>query len=85
MPMCLGVSEKQEELLARLVLEVKATTRFKKAVVAVAHKLLVFIYSIFKNNDEYDEGRHEAVKIAQDNLRRKKLIAEAKQLGLILM
>ena len=57
----------------------------KKAVVAVAHKLLVFIYSILKNNDEYDEGRHEAVKIAQDNLRRKKLIAEAKQLGLILM
>jgi len=47
--------------------------------------LLVFIYSILKNNDEYDEGRHEAVKIAQDNLRRKKLIAEAKQLGLILM
>ena len=51
---------------------------------AVAHKLLTFVYHILTNHQPFDENRHLAVKEEQDRIRKKRIIAEAKKLGLTL-
>lgn len=56
----------------------------KRAVIAVAHKLLTFVYHILTTHQPFDEQRHLAVKEEQDRLRVKKIIAEAKKYGLTL-
>ena len=54
----------------------------KRAVIAVAHKLLSFVYYILTTNQPFNEERHLQVKEKQDEIRKKKLIAEAMRLGL---
>lgn len=54
----------------------------KKAIVAVAHKLLSFIYHILTSREPFDEERHLAVKAKRDKIRRQRIIAEARKMGL---
>jgi hypothetical protein len=54
----------------------------KKAIVALARKLLVIIYNLLKNDVDFDERSFEVVKTKQEQFRVKKIIAEARKLGL---
>lgn len=54
----------------------------KKAVIALARKILVIIYNMLKYGSQYDEGVFETVKQKQSERHKKRIIAEAKKLGL---
>ena len=54
----------------------------KRAVVALARKILVIIYNMLKNGTDFDENCFEVIRIKQENFRVKKIIAEARKLGL---
>lgn len=62
--------------------KVKQRRGAKKAIVALARKILVIIYTMLKSGKAYDESLFEYVKKNQDALRLKKVISEAKRLGL---
>lgn len=53
----------------------------KKAIIALARKILVIIYYLLKNNDIYCEDKFEAAKQKCESLRLKKIAADAKKLG----
>ena len=57
----------------------------KKAVVALARKMLVIIYNLLKNNDVYNEAKFEIAKQKQESMRLHKLAAEARKLGFSLV
>ncbi|SDG29261.1 hypothetical protein SAMN04244560_02087, partial [Thermoanaerobacter thermohydrosulfuricus] len=54
----------------------------KKAVVALARKILVIIYTMLKNNTDYDERIFDEVRKKQEIIRVKRIINEARKLGL---
>ena len=54
----------------------------KRAIVALARKILVIIYNMLKNDSNYDEDSFELTRIKQEKVRVKKIIAEARRLGL---
>ncbi len=54
----------------------------KRAIVALARKLLVIIYNMLKNDTDFNEDNFELVKIKQEKYRIKKIMAEARKLGL---
>lgn len=54
----------------------------KRAIVALARKLLVIIYNMLKNDTNFNEDNFELVKIKQEKYRIKKIMAEARKLGL---
>ena len=54
----------------------------KKAIIALARKILVIIYNMIKNGSSYDESVFETVRQKQEERRKKKIISEAKKLGL---
>ena len=64
--------------------KVKQRRGAKKAIIALARKVLVIIYNMLKTGSEYDESIFEIVKQKQSERHKKKIIAEAKKLGLIL-
>jgi hypothetical protein len=57
----------------------------KKAIIALARKILVIIYNLLKNGDNYNERKFEmaAQKILESRL--KKITNEAKKLGFVLV
>lgn len=62
--------------------KVKQRRGAKKALVALARKLLIIIYNLLKHDVDYDETAFEKAKQKQDRFRIKKIIAEARKLGL---
>lgn len=62
--------------------KVKQRRGAKKAIIALARKVLVIIYSMLKSGKVYDETVFDYVKQNQEALRLKKVISEAKKLGL---
>lgn len=62
--------------------KIKQRRGAKKAIVALARKVLVIIYTMLRTGQAYDESLFEYVKKNQDALRLKKVISEAKRLGL---
>ena len=54
----------------------------KRAVIALGHKLLTFIYHILNTKNPFDEERHIKVKMEREQIRKRRIIAEAKKLGL---
>ncbi|AKX94406.1 hypothetical protein MOTHE_c16220 [Moorella thermoacetica] len=62
--------------------KVKQRRGAKKALIALARKLLVIIYNLLKNGTDYDETSFEKAKQKQERFRIKKIIAEARKLGL---
>jgi len=67
--------------LSKFYWKIKQRRGAKKAVVALARKILVIIYYLLKNKDVYNEVKFETTKERQDELRRKKLFSEARKLG----
>jgi transposase len=57
----------------------------KKAIIALARKILVIIYNILKYGSSYDEEHFELVQKKQHDRRKKSIIAEAKKLGLTIL
>ena len=62
--------------------KVKQRRGGKRAIVALARKLLVIIYTMLKTDTDFDEMVFEVARVKQDKFRVKKIIAEAKKLGL---
>ena len=68
--------------LSKFYWKIKQRRGAKKAIIALARKILVIIYNLLKNNTFYDEEAFANAKLKQDSARIKKLIYEAKKLGL---
>jgi transposase len=56
----------------------------KKAIIAVARKLLVIIYNILKENTYYSEDYYESAREKYEERHKSRIIFEAKKLGLII-
>ena len=67
--------------LADFYWKLKQKRGCKKAIVALARKILVIIYNLLKNNDVYSEEKFEVTRQKQDMSRIKRLSIEAKKLG----
>jgi hypothetical protein len=67
--------------LSKFYWKIKQRRGAKKAVVALARKILMIIYYLLKNNDVYSEEKFEAAKQKQEILRFKKLSDDARKLG----
>lgn len=72
----------RETYLSKFYWKLKQRRGSKKAVIAVSRKIMVIIYNILKNNDVYCEDKFQAAKAKHDEMRIKKIIADAKRLGL---
>ena len=77
-----SITRMRDSYLSKWYWKIKQRRGGKKAIVALSRKLLVIIYNMLKNNTQYDENRFESVRIKQEKSRVKKIIAEAKRLGL---
>lgn len=75
-----GTARSRHTYLHEWFWKLKVRRGGKRAVMAVAHKLLSFIYHILTNHQPFDEERHLAVKEEQDKIRIHKIIAEAKNM-----
>jgi len=67
--------------LSKFYWKIKQRRGAKKAIIALARKILVIVYQLLKNRDVYDETKFEAAKQKQDDLRLKKVSADAKKFG----
>lgn len=72
----------RQTYLSKWYWKVKQRRGGKKAVVALARKLLVIIYNLLINDVDYNEQCFEVVKTKQEQFRVKKIITEARKLGL---
>lgn len=68
--------------LSKWYWKIKQRRGAKRALVALARKLLVIIYNMLKNDTDFDEDCFEVVRAKQDKSRVKRIIAEARKLGL---
>lgn len=80
-----SVTRNRKSYLSSWFWKVKQRRGAKKAIIALARKLLVIIYTMLKTNSQYDETAFEVAKTKQDRFRIKKILAEAKKLGLELV
>jgi transposase len=80
-----SVTRNRNSYLASWYWRVKQRRGAKKAIIALARKLLVIIYTMFKTNAQYDETAFEIAKTKQEAFRVKKILAEAHKLGLELV
>ena len=67
--------------LSKFYWKVKQKRGAKKAIIALARKILVIIYNLLKNNDIYNEEKFEITKQRQEAMRHRKLQYEARKLG----
>lgn len=72
----------RDSYLARWYWKVKQRRGAKKAIVALARKLLVIIYNMLKNGTDYDEKVFSEVRKKQEINRVNRIINEAKKFGL---
>lgn len=68
--------------LSSLYWKIKQRRGSKKALIALARKILIIIYKLLKTGLQYDENTFEAVRLKQSERHKKRIIAEAKKLGL---
>lgn len=68
--------------LSKWYWKVKQRRGGKRAIVALARKIMVIIYNMLKNGSNYDEDSFELSRIKQEKIRVKRIIAEARRLGL---
>ena len=71
--------------LSKFYWKLKQRSCAKKAVVALARKILVIIYNLIKNNDVYKEEKFEQPMQKQESSRIKRISAEAMKLGYVLI
>ena len=67
--------------LADFYWKLKQKRGSKKAIIALARKILVIVYNLLKNNDVYTEEKFEVTRLKQEMSRIKRLTNEAKKLG----
>ena len=79
-----SVSRMRNTYLAKFYWKTKQKRGAKKALVALARKLLVIVYNIIKNKDVFNEEKFELIKQKQESLRLKRVVSEAKKLGFCL-
>lgn len=65
--------------------KVKQRRAAKKAIVALGRKMLTVIYALLTTGTLYDESSFDRIKEKQDELRKNRIIAEAKKYGLQLI
>ena len=74
----------KDTYLSKFYWKLKVRSSSKKAIIAVARKMLVIIYFMLKNNVPYSEEHFEDAKQKYEESRKKKLFAEANKLGFYL-
>ena len=75
----------RDSYLSKFYWKIKQRRGAKKAIIALARKILVIIYHLLKNNDVYCEDKFEAAKQKQEAVRFKRVAADAKKLGFVLV
>jgi len=76
------ITRMRNTYLSQWYWKIKQRRGGKRAIVALARKLLVIIYNMLKNNTNYDENCFELVEAKQEKYKIKKIMAEARKLGL---
>jgi len=76
------VTRVRNSYLSKWYWKVKQRRGAKRALIGLARKILVIIYNLIKYGTDYDESAFEAVKAKQEQFSVKKVIAEARKLGL---
>ena len=71
--------------LSKFYWKIKQRRGSKKAVIALARKILVIVYHLLKSNSDYDEQKFEIAKQKQEIFKVKKIQLEAKKLGFLLI
>ncbi|SHD76031.1 hypothetical protein [Schnuerera ultunensis] len=61
--------------------KVKQRRGTKKAIIGLARKILVIIYTLLKENLSYDEDKFTEIQVNHEKQREKKLIRELKKRG----
>ena len=67
--------------LSKFYWKIKQRRGAKKAIIALARKILVIVYQLLKNHDVYDETKFAAAKQRHDDFRFKKLSVDARKFG----
>jgi len=75
----------RDSYLSKFYWKLKQRRGSKKAVVALARKMLVIIYNLLKNCDVYNEAKFEVARQKQETMRLHKIAAEASKLGFSLV
>jgi hypothetical protein len=71
----------RDSYLSKFYWKIKQRRGAKKAIIALARKILIIIYNLLKNDDVYNEDRFEVVRRKQESFRLKRIAADAKKLG----
>ena len=71
----------RDSYLSKFYWKIKQRRGAKKAVIALARKILVIVYNLIKKRTVYDEQNFEYAKLKQEQHRLKKLASDAKKLG----
>ena len=71
----------RDTYLSKFYWKIKQRRGSKKAIIAVARKILVIIYQILKNQDVYNEEKFAIAKQKQEALRLKKIQSDAIKYG----
>ena len=71
--------------LSKFYWKLKQKRGAKKAIVALARKILVIVYHLLKNQDIYNESKFETAKQKQEASRMMRVRADAKKLGFVLV
>ena len=77
-----SITRMRNSYLSKWYWKVKQRRGAKKAIIALARKLLVIIYILLKKNTYYDETVFEKTAQRLEKSKIKRLIYEAKKLGL---
>jgi Transposase and inactivated derivatives len=80
-----GATRSKKNYLREWFYKLSKRRGMKKAVIALGRKLLVIIYNMLTTGECYDEKHFGDAQIKYKDIRKKRLIAEAKRLGLELM
>lgn len=67
--------------LSKFYWKLKQRRGAKKAIIALARKILVIIFNLLKNNDVFNEEKFQIAKAKQEAARIKKVLSDAKKLG----
>ena len=71
--------------LSKFYWKLKQRSCPKKAIVALARKMLTIIYILLMNNEVYNEEKYESIKQHHELSKLKRITNEAKKLGFILV
>ena len=80
-----GAARSKKNYLREWFYKLSRRRGMKKAVIGLGRKMLVIIYNMLSTGECYDEKHFDDAQVKYDDIRKKRLIAEAKKLGLELM